>query len=148
MSPNLNIEHFLISYISCLSWFSQGVSMARELVIFNGMLLFSLSSSSKPQHTLLSSVLNAIVTFLLSEHCYHHIVFYIPVENSNYLRHKNKTLGLNLLIRLSQNSHWGILTHSPMCLIIHLRIFEIHSIYICVKDFCTSASSSFPIAKM
>lgn len=50
------------------------------------------------------SVLNAMVTFVLFEHdFYHNKIFYISMENTNYLKYKNKDLGLNILIRLSHN---------------------------------------------
>lgn len=91
------------------------------------------------------SVLNAMVTFVLFEHyCYLNKIFKISVENTNNLKYKNKILGLNVLIRLSLYSNWGILAHSPMCLIIHLRIFELHSISICIKN-CISVISAFSL---
>lgn len=50
------------------------------------------------------SVLNAMVTFVLFEHdFYHNKIIYISMENTNYLKYKNKARGFNVLTRLSHH---------------------------------------------
>lgn len=151
VSLNLNIEHLFL-YIVFLN-FLYYISIAHVWSFLNGMnaAILTLISFQVPAHSSVVSneYYRLSFSFLLFEYYFHHNrIFCISGGSSNYLRQKYKTLGLNLLIRLSENSHWGKLTHCPMCLISHLWVFEIHSIYIHVKNFCTSAISTFPIAKM